>query len=45
MVSVMLYLCMFCVVLSIKQFGICLGVFVILMFNVMELLCVVGGLV
>ena len=26
-----------------KQFAICLGVFVILLLNVMELLCVVGG--
>ena len=61
MVSVMLYLCMICVALSIdlfvlcvacltvfvncllKQFGICLGVFVILLLNVMELLRLVGG--
>ena len=54
MVSVMLYPCMFCVSLSmdlfvlcvaclVKQFAICLGVFVILLLNVMELLCVVGG--
>ena len=51
MVSVMLYPCMFCVALSmdlfvnclVKQFAICLGVFVILLLNVMELLCVVGG--
>ena len=60
MVSVMLYLCMSCVVLSmdlfvlcvacltvfanclVKQFAICLGVFVILLFNVMQLLCVFG---
>ena len=27
----------------VKQFAICLGVFVILLLNVMELLCVVGG--
>ena len=27
----------------VKQFAICLGVFVILLWNVMELLCVVGG--
>ena len=26
-----------------KQFAICLGVFVILLVNVMELLCVIGG--
>ena len=52
MVSVMLYHCMFCVALSMdlfvlcvacSQFAICLGVFVILLLNVMELLCVVGG--
>ena len=61
MVSVMLYLCMFCVSLSMdlfvlyvacltvfvnwlaKQFAICLGVFVILLINVMELVSVVGG--
>ena len=29
--------------LLVKQFAICLDVFVILLFNVMELLCVVGG--
>ena len=28
---------------SVKQFEICLGVYVILLLNVMELLCVVGG--
>ena len=49
MVSVMLYPCMFCVALSMdlfvlcvvcltKQFAICLGVFVILLLNVMKLL-------
>ena len=27
----------------VKQFAICLGVFVILLLNVMEMLCVVGG--
>ena len=27
----------------VKQFEICLGVFVILLLNVMELLCVAGG--
>ena len=27
----------------VKQFAICLGVFVILLLNAMELLCVVGG--
>ena len=27
----------------VKQFAICLGVFAILLLNVMELLCVVGG--
>ena len=61
MVSVMLYPCMFCVVLSMDlfvlcvvcltvfvnclviQFAICLCGFVILLFNVMELLSVVGG--
>ena len=60
MVSVMLYLCMFCVALSmnlfvlcvscftlfvnylVKQFVIYLGVFVILLLNVMELWSVVG---
>ena len=52
--SVMLYPCMFCAALSMdpfvlcvahlgKQFAICLGVFVILLLNVMELLSVVGG--
>ena len=59
--SVMLYLCMFYVALSmdlfvlcvacltvlvyclVKQCAICLGVYVILLLNVMELLCVVGG--
>ena len=29
--------------LLVKQCAICLGVFVILLLNVMELLCVVGG--
>ena len=46
MVSVMLYHCMFCVALSMYLFVLCvacLTVFVILLFNVMELLCVVGG--
>ena len=51
MVSVILYPCMFCVALSmdlfvmcvacLTVFAICLGVFVILLLNVMELLCIV----
>ena len=44
--SVMLYPCMFCVPLSINLFVLCdacLAVFVILLYNVMELLSVVGG--
>ena len=59
--SAMLYLCMFCVALSmdlfvlciacltafvnclVNQFAICLGVFVILLMNVIELLSVAGG--
>ena len=51
--SVMLYSCMFCVDLSMDLFVLCvacltvfvncLGLFVILLLNVMELLCVVGG--
>ena len=53
MVSVMLYTCMFCVTLSMDLFVLCvscltvfvkcLGVFVILLLNVIELLSVVGG--
>ena len=54
MVSVMLYhcfvlpcqwRCLFCVFVNclVIQFAICLGVFVIVLLNVMELLCVVGG--
>ena len=40
--SVRLVCCVF-VNCLVKQFAICLGVFFILMLNVMELLCVVGG--
>ena len=40
-------LCVACLTVFVKclvrQFAICLGVFVILLLNVMELLCVVGG--
>ena len=41
-VSVCLVCCVF-VNCLVKQFAICLGVFVILLLNVMELLSVVGG--
>ena len=42
------WICLFCVFVNflnclVKQFAICLGVFVILLLNVMELLSVVGG--
>ena len=43
------FVCFVCCVLTafvnclVKQFSICLGVCVILLLNVMELLCVVGG--
>ena len=44
MVSVMLYPCIFCVALSMDLFGETIrNMFVILLLNVMELLCVVGG--
>ena len=36
-------LCVVCLMVFVKQFAICLGVFVILLLNVMDLLCVVGG--
>ena len=40
------FVCFVCCVFVnclVKQFAICLGVFVILLLNMMELLCVVGG--
>ena len=37
------FVCCVFVICLVKPFAICLGVFVILLLNVMELLCMVGG--